>query len=68
MLELVISVCLFDNPKHCKEVSLSYMEEGVSQHQCMRKSPGEIAKWNEAHPKWFMKKWTCRPAGRYADI
>lgn len=68
MLELVISVCLFEDPTRCKDVSLSYMAEGASQRQCMMMSPVEISKWNEANPKWFAKKWTCRPAGRFANI
>lgn len=66
MLELVISVCLFEEPTRCKDVSLNYMANGMSPRQCMMMSPAEIAKWNEAHPKWFAKKWTCRPAGRFA--
>lgn len=68
MLELLIFACLLDRPKVCHEVALTYLEESLTPYQCMMKSPIEIAKWNEANPKWYAKKWTCRPAGRFAKI
>lgn len=68
MLELVISVCLLEDPNRCKDVSLTYMADGAGPFQCMMMSPVEIAKWNEANPKWYAKKWTCRPAGQFAKI
>lgn len=68
MLELAILVCLLDNPAKCKDVSLVYMAESVTPMQCMMQSAPEIAKWAEYHPRWFAKKWTCRPAGRVAKI
>jgi len=68
MLELIVSVCLLEDHSRCKDVSLTYMAESTTPMQCMMMSPGEIAKWSESHPKWFAKKWSCRPAGRYAKI
>lgn len=68
MLELVVSVCLLEDHSRCKEVSLTYMTENTTPMQCMMMSPVEIAKWTEGHPKWFAKKWGCRPAGKFAKI
>ncbi|MCC7250670.1 hypothetical protein [Hyphomicrobium sp.] len=68
MLELVVSVCLLEDHSRCKEVSLTYMGESTTPMMCMMMSPAEIAKWNESNPKWFAKKWSCRPAGRFAKI
>lgn len=68
MLELLVSTCLINDPTRCREVSLAYMAEGVSEMQCLIKAPVEIAKWAEGHPKWFAKRWTCRPAGQLARI
>jgi hypothetical protein len=68
MLELVVSVCLADDLTRCKDVSLVYMAETVTPMQCMMMSPAEIAKWSEGHPKWVAKRWSCRPAGRFAKI
>jgi hypothetical protein len=68
MLELIVSVCLVDNPTRCKDVSLVYLAESVTPMQCMMQSQAEIAKWTEGHPNWVAKRWSCRPAGRYAKI
>jgi hypothetical protein len=68
MLELLVSVCLIDDPNRCKDVGLVYTEESLTPMQCMMGAPAEIAKWSEGHPKWVAKRWTCRPAGQIAKI
>lgn len=68
MLELVISVCLLEDHSRCKDVSLTYMAESMTPMQCMMASQPEISKWAAGNPKWFAKKWSCRPAGRVAKI
>lgn len=68
MLELAIVVCLLDNPGKCKDESLTFSAETLTQFQCMVGAPIEIAKWNERRPRWYAKKWTCRPAGQIAKI
>jgi len=67
VLELAIVACLLDNPTKCKDVSLTYIEN-VTPMQCMMSSQPEIVKWVEYHPRWFAKKWSCRPAGKFAKI
>ena len=59
MIELLLAVCLIDNPATCKNVSLTYSA------RMMRAEP-EIAKWITEHPGWQTRRFTCRPAGRYA--
>ncbi|HKZ95490.1 MAG TPA: hypothetical protein VJ045_00765 [Hyphomicrobiaceae bacterium] len=66
MIELLVSVCLVDDPTRCKDVSLVDSADDVSPMQRMMMSPAEIAKWSEGHPRWVAKRWTCRPAGRIA--
>ena len=68
MLELLVSVCLMDNPERCKDVSLAYVEEQLTPMQCMMGAQSEIAKWIEGHPNWQVKRWTCQRAGRFAKI
>jgi hypothetical protein len=68
MIELVLSVCLLDDPSRCKDVALTYSAENLTPMQCLMQSPVEISKWTEAHPKWFTKRWTCRPAGHLANL
>lgn len=67
MIELVLTLCLLSDPSRCHEHSLIYpAESGLTPYSCMMKSPPEIAKQLEARPKEFVKRWTCRPAGKYA--
>lgn len=68
MLELVLTVCLLEDHSRCKDVGLVYMAESMTPMQCMMRSAPEIAKWQEGHPKWFAKKWFCRPSGTVAKI
>ncbi|MDX2307322.1 MAG: hypothetical protein NW216_03690 [Hyphomicrobium sp.] len=66
MLELLVSVCLVNEPSRCREVSLAYAEEGLTPMQCMMGAQAEIAKWIEIHPEYALKRWTCQRAGRFA--
>lgn len=70
MFELFLSVCLAADPHRCKDVSLIFSDENVTQLQCSMGigAGAQVAKWIEAHPKWVAKRWTCRPAGQVARI
>lgn len=67
MLELVITVCLLADPGQCKDVTLVYTAENLTPMQCTMRAAPEIAKWAEAHPGYFAKRWTCRRAGKEQD-
>ncbi|MEQ1577009.1 MAG: hypothetical protein ABL894_05085 [Hyphomicrobium sp.] len=68
MIELVVSVCLLDDPSRCKDVSLVNAEDGMTSMQCMMQAPPVTAEWIVEHPKWQLKSWTCRRAGQIAKI
>lgn len=68
MLELIVSVCLIETPSRCKDVALTYNMESLTMMQCVMGAQPEIAKWIEAHPKWQLKRWACRPAGMFVDL
>ena len=68
MIELLVSVCLISDPSRCKDVSLVFAEEGLSQMKCVMGAQPEIAKWMEGNPKWALKRWTCQRPGLYAKI
>jgi hypothetical protein len=68
MLELALVACLADDPTRCKDVALIFSEEAVTPMQCLIGAQPQIAKWSEGHPRWVVKKWACRPAGRIAKI
>lgn len=65
MFEIILVVCLTDQPKICKDVAVQYVE-AVPPDRCMLSAQLEAAKWLEQHPKWGLKSWTCQPAGRTA--
>lgn len=61
MLTIVATVCLlYSQPHKCKEVHLSYAAEITALQACMSPMPLiEMAKYLEAHPKWYLKRYTC---------
>ena len=70
MMELIVAVCLTGQPTQCKDVSLTFVDAHITQHQCMMGAGAQAAvmKWLESNPKWALKRWTCVPAGRIAKI
>ena len=68
MIELILSACLISDPSRCKDVSITYTAEALTPMMCLMQSPAEIAKWADAHPHWFAKRWACRPAGMFAKM
>lgn len=59
MFELIISVCLMNDPAQCKNVHLTYMGELSSPYQCMRGGQPELVKWTVNNPGWSIRKWRC---------
>lgn len=68
MIELVVAVCLIDDPSHCRDVRLTYMADRVTPMECMMFGQIEAAKWLEGHPKWQLRRWSCGIAGQIAKI
>jgi hypothetical protein len=68
MIELALIACLAAEPTKCKDVGLIFDSEAVTPMQCLMGAQPEIAKWVEAHPRWQVKRWSCRPAGKFAKI
>lgn len=68
MIELVVSVCMIDQPSRCKDVRLNFEAETVTANQCMMYGQFEMAKWAGDHPNWTIQKWHCGIAGQVAKI
>jgi hypothetical protein len=68
MIEIVLSVCLLAEPQRCRDEHVTVLAENATPFQCMRYGQLESVKWSEAHPKWSIKRWTCRPAGQVANL
>jgi hypothetical protein len=68
MIELVVAVCMVDQPSRCRDVTLNFEGESVSAEQCMTNGQIEMAKWAGEHPNWTIQKWHCGIAGQFAKL
>lgn len=64
MIELVISLCLLDDARKCREESLTFAD--VSIFTCMVGGQAQIAAYMERRPRWCVSRWSCRQAGQFA--
>ncbi len=60
MYELILIVCLLEEPQRCEEI---YLRSGAvgSMVQCLMNGPMQAAKWAETNEGWVVKRWTCGP-------
>jgi hypothetical protein len=68
LIEMLVAVCLIDEPAKCRDVSLTYSRESLTPMQCLMQAQPEIAKWIGEHPRWRVKRFACRVAGSFAKI
>jgi hypothetical protein len=68
MIEIAAAVCMISAPERCRDVTLTFEAEAVTQNQCMMYGQMELAKWSGDNPNWRIAKWTCRPAGQVAKL
>jgi hypothetical protein len=69
MLELVVAVCMIDEPARCKDVHLALESAGrVTAQQCFMHSQFEMARWVGENPMWQVKRWSCADAGVIAKV
>lgn len=68
MIELVVAVCMIDQPSQCKDVYLNFEAASATPQQCMMDGQMEMAKWVEEHPNYRIMKWRCGVAGAMAKI
>lgn len=66
MIELVLSICLLDNASKCREEHLTFSD--LSLLTCVVGGQAQIAAFMERHPRWYVKRWACQQAGRFAKI
>jgi len=66
MIELVLTLCLLENPQKCREEGLTFSAENLTPMQCVMGAQPVIAQHMELRPRWACRKWRCRPAGMYA--
>ena len=68
MINLVMVVCAMQAPSHCKNVTLSFSEPGLTANACVRRGQSEIAKWSGEHPGWRVSRFMCGKVGTYAKV
>ncbi|GLS32413.1 hypothetical protein SAMN04488498_11792 [Mesorhizobium albiziae] len=66
MIELVIAACLATG--ECQESRMTYAASDVSLMTCMIAGQAEIARWQQQHPGWRIKRWRCDIARRYGQL
>ena len=66
MYELILTVCSVVVGASCREATPIQLEEHVGLMGCVMASQIEGAKWVEAHPNFYVSKYTCQPAKTYA--
>jgi len=62
MIELIIAACLATG--ECRESRLAYDASDVSLMTCMVAGQAEVARWQQQHPKWQIRRWRCGLARR----
>jgi hypothetical protein len=66
MIELILSICLYDDARKCREESLAFAD--VSLLTCAVGGQAQIAEYMEHMPRWYVRRWTCQVAGKFAKI
>ncbi len=64
MIELVLTICLLDDAKKCREEALTFAD--VSLMTCAMSGQPIAAQHMELRPRWYLARWSCRPAGLFA--
>lgn len=68
MIEIAAAACLIGYANQCRDVVLTFAAENVTPTSCMTYSQIELAKWTVGHPNWRITRFTCRPAGKFANL
>lgn len=68
MIELVMAVCMIDQPARCRDVTLNFEADHVSTQQCFMNGQMAMAQWAGEHPNWVIQNWHCGVAGAFAKL
>lgn len=68
MFELILTVCTIVAGASCREENPIQLHEHVGMMGCLVASQVEGAKWAEAHPNYYIAKYTCQPARVFSRI
>lgn len=57
MIELVLVACLLREPARCESHQLPTEPMGLV--ECMVASQQYLVRWQDEHPTWRVRRWTC---------
>jgi hypothetical protein len=66
LTELALTICLLDDAQKCREEHMTFSD--VSLLTCSIAGQAQVAHYMERRPRWFVKRWACQQAGKYAKI
>jgi hypothetical protein len=58
MIELIIAACMTVSAE-CREFRMQYDAREVSLMTCMIAGQPQVARWQQANPKWRVTRWHC---------
>lgn len=61
MIEIVLGVCMLQDPARCQDVYLNQTAANLTPVQCYQNSLPEVARWLDSNPNWVIKRWQCGP-------
>lgn len=69
-MEIAFVMCLYSHLLQCREVEIPLLPDAQVElpMQCQRVGMTEISKWMQAHPNYYLKRFTCQKAGQYARL
>lgn len=59
MVELVLIVCSLLNPQECNIRQPAFESIYGSLRTCLVQGQFAAIRWEEAHPEWEVRRWTC---------
>ena len=68
MISIFATACTILSQTACRDVELIYDPSSVSMMTLMVCAQPELAKWLEAHPGYYIKRWSVGSTGRYAKV
>jgi hypothetical protein len=65
MIEMLVVACLTGQPNACREWSLGISDAGLM--SCLIQSQPQAAQWSEQHPRWTVRRVSCKPVSMGRD-
>jgi hypothetical protein len=68
VIALILSVCSIVEGAACRELPPIPLQPNTTVMGCLLASQIEGAKWIEEHPNFYIRRATCQPHGKLAQL